>query len=223
MVRPALVFGSLLGAGLFGCVSVQLPELPASHPANPTAPSAPLVIRTQIEPYRPAAEEPPTAPAHGMPGMQHGTPSPAPTSPAAAAPSAAPTAADHAAMGHGQADRSPRPGRPVTAPSSGQGHAGHGGAAGAAPPAKQSGQGQGRRDADAQAAHAHGTSAAGQTADASRASRTVRVTARDAMRFEPAAITVERGETVRFVVTNAGKLAHEFCSATPRNSGRTKP
>lgn len=32
----------------------------------------------------------------------------------------------------------------------------------------------------------------------------------DTLRFEPARIVVNRGETVRFIVTNAGKLMHEF-------------
>ncbi|MGB9429309.1 MAG: plastocyanin/azurin family copper-binding protein [Gammaproteobacteria bacterium] len=32
----------------------------------------------------------------------------------------------------------------------------------------------------------------------------------DTLRFEPARIVVTRGETVKFVVSNAGKLAHEF-------------
>jgi uncharacterized cupredoxin-like copper-binding protein len=42
------------------------------------------------------------------------------------------------------------------------------------------------------------------------------VTGRDTMRFEPASITVNRGETVRFVVTNAGKIEHEFMIGDPQ-------
>ncbi|MGA9855384.1 MAG: cupredoxin family protein [Gammaproteobacteria bacterium] len=38
----------------------------------------------------------------------------------------------------------------------------------------------------------------------------IHIRALDTLRFEPARIMVERGETVKFVVTNAGKLAHEF-------------
>lgn len=53
-------------------------------------------------------------------------------------------------------------------------------------------------------------SAAGQPGDPARATRTVDVTALDTMRFEPAMLTVNAGETVRFVVTNAGKVQHEF-------------
>lgn len=40
--------------------------------------------------------------------------------------------------------------------------------------------------------------------------RTVEVTASDALRFDPAAITVQAGERVRFVVTNTGTVDHEF-------------
>ena len=53
-------------------------------------------------------------------------------------------------------------------------------------------------------------SAAGQPGDAGLAGRTVNITALDTMRFEPAKLAVKAGETVRFVVTNAGKLQHEF-------------
>jgi uncharacterized cupredoxin-like copper-binding protein len=38
----------------------------------------------------------------------------------------------------------------------------------------------------------------------------IHIRALDTLRFEPARIVVRRGETVKFVVTNAGKLAHEF-------------
>jgi len=36
----------------------------------------------------------------------------------------------------------------------------------------------------------------------------------DNMRFTPAALTVERGETVRFVVRNDGKIMHEMVLGT---------
>ncbi|MDE1887021.1 MAG: multicopper oxidase domain-containing protein [Gammaproteobacteria bacterium] len=38
----------------------------------------------------------------------------------------------------------------------------------------------------------------------------IHVHALDTLRFEPARIVVSRGETVEFIVSNAGKLAHEF-------------
>jgi uncharacterized cupredoxin-like copper-binding protein len=50
----------------------------------------------------------------------------------------------------------------------------------------------------------------GRTGDPKKATRTVRVDMSDRMRFDPAAITVNRGETVRFVVKNSGKTMHEM-------------
>ena len=38
----------------------------------------------------------------------------------------------------------------------------------------------------------------------------IHIRALDTLRFDPSRIIVTRGETVKFVVTNAGKLAHEF-------------
>jgi uncharacterized cupredoxin-like copper-binding protein len=35
------------------------------------------------------------------------------------------------------------------------------------------------------------------------------------MKFEPDSVTVEAGETVRFVVTNAGNLMHSFTLGSP--------
>lgn len=40
--------------------------------------------------------------------------------------------------------------------------------------------------------------------------RTVQVSMTDELRFEPAQLTVQAGETVRFEVTNAGAIVHEF-------------
>jgi uncharacterized cupredoxin-like copper-binding protein len=45
---------------------------------------------------------------------------------------------------------------------------------------------------------------------ASAATRTIKLTANDQLRFQPATLTVKRGETVAFTVTNTGKLVHEF-------------
>ena len=62
---------------------------------------------------------------------------------------------------------------------------------------------------DKSASHPHGAAIGipGQGADAKR---TVKVDMTDAMRFNPSSIKVKRGETVRFVVTNSGKLKHEM-------------
>jgi uncharacterized cupredoxin-like copper-binding protein len=52
--------------------------------------------------------------------------------------------------------------------------------------------------------------------DAKSAKRTIEVSMSDAMRFTPAAITVHRGETVKFVLRNDGKLMHEFVLGTQK-------
>ncbi|GBC87254.1 Auracyanin-B [bacterium HR12] len=44
--------------------------------------------------------------------------------------------------------------------------------------------------------------------------RTIEITALDTLRFEPASVTVQAGETVRFVVTNAGQTVHDFFVGT---------
>lgn len=49
----------------------------------------------------------------------------------------------------------------------------------------------------------------GQAAEESAADRVVKVDM-DEMSFEPAELTVEKGETVKFVVTNTGRMVHEF-------------
>lgn len=61
----------------------------------------------------------------------------------------------------------------------------------------------------AKADQAHGVAVGipGQSADAKR---TVKVDMTDAMRFNPSSIKVRKGETVRLVVTNSGKLKHEM-------------
>lgn len=50
--------------------------------------------------------------------------------------------------------------------------------------------------------------------DARAVRRTIQVGMSDAMRFSPEAITVRRGETVRFVFRNHGRLLHEFVIGT---------
>ena len=54
----------------------------------------------------------------------------------------------------------------------------------------------------------------GQAGDLRKAKRTVKVDMSDAMRFTPPEISVKRGETVRFVVTNSGKQMHEMVLGT---------
>lgn len=47
-----------------------------------------------------------------------------------------------------------------------------------------------------------------------RGARTIEVRMTDDMRFAPAHITVREGETIRFVVRNAGKVLHEMVIGT---------
>jgi uncharacterized cupredoxin-like copper-binding protein len=58
--------------------------------------------------------------------------------------------------------------------------------------------------------HEHGDAAYGKPADPAKASRTVAIDMSDAMRFTPALITARKGETIRFVLTNSGKVKHEM-------------
>jgi len=49
--------------------------------------------------------------------------------------------------------------------------------------------------------------------------QTVSIVMQDDMTFAPAAITVKKGETVRFDVQNAGEIAHEFFVGTEIEQG----
>ena len=63
-------------------------------------------------------------------------------------------------------------------------------------------------------AHSEDESAIGKEGNAKKVTRTVKVDMKDTMRFTPANITVKQGETVRFLITNSGKLKHEFVLGT---------
>jgi uncharacterized cupredoxin-like copper-binding protein len=56
--------------------------------------------------------------------------------------------------------------------------------------------------------HAH--SPAGQPGNPAKVSKTINVKMLDTMRFDPAEVEVKSGQTVRFLVTNTGKIRHEF-------------
>ena len=55
----------------------------------------------------------------------------------------------------------------------------------------------------------------GMPGKATKATRTLKIDMTDAMRFTPDTVTVEQGETVRFVVTNSGRMLHEMVIGTP--------
>lgn len=56
----------------------------------------------------------------------------------------------------------------------------------------------------------HRDAAYGRPGDPAKASRTVAIDMSDSMRFTPALITVRKGDTVRFVLSNSGKVRHEM-------------
>ena len=60
-----------------------------------------------------------------------------------------------------------------------------------------------------QADSAHGGSF-GHAGDPADATQTLEVEATDRLAFDPAAVEVAAGDTVTFVITNSGKLPHEF-------------
>ena len=62
--------------------------------------------------------------------------------------------------------------------------------------------------------HGHDESSIGEPGVATRVDRTVRIDMSDAMRFRPARIEARRGETIRFVVSNSGRLKHELVLGT---------
>lgn len=64
--------------------------------------------------------------------------------------------------------------------------------------------------------HGHDESAIGQAGVASAITRTVQVEMSDAMRFTPASVSARQGETIRFVIRNAGAIKHEFVLGTEK-------
>jgi uncharacterized cupredoxin-like copper-binding protein len=56
----------------------------------------------------------------------------------------------------------------------------------------------------------------GRTGDPEKVSRTIAVDMADTMRFTPAELSIKRGETIRFVVRNRGKVLHEMVIGTKK-------
>lgn len=54
----------------------------------------------------------------------------------------------------------------------------------------------------------------GRAVEASRATRSIDIDMSDTLRFKPAQVAVRKGEAVRFVVRNSGKIEHEFVLGT---------
>lgn len=72
-------------------------------------------------------------------------------------------------------------------------------------PGMMHGKAEGGHSADG--GHAH---AAGKPGDPKKVSRTIQVIMSDDMTFTPAQINVKRGETIKFVLRNAGRIKHEM-------------
>lgn len=176
-----------------GCANMTPPELPASHPANPNAPQAQLILRSQIEPYQPPMA---AGKQDGMTGMDHsGSAQAQGSSSSGTRGESSMQGMDHAAHGKSAAAPSREPPSPQrAAPDHSMQHMDHANMGSAK---------------DGQSKDGH-TSAAGQPVPEGQPTRTVKVTALDSMRFEPQTLNVKAGETIRFIVTNAGKLPHEF-------------
>jgi uncharacterized cupredoxin-like copper-binding protein len=71
--------------------------------------------------------------------------------------------------------------------------------------------------------HEHGASySAGEPGDSRKPARVVHVTMRETadgkMIYVPAAVQVKRGEQIRFVLTNAGDVPHEFVLASTEDN-----
>ncbi|WP_147073666.1 cupredoxin domain-containing protein [Sulfuriferula plumbiphila] len=61
-----------------------------------------------------------------------------------------------------------------------------------------------------------------QPGDTKNANRTLHITMSDTMRFTLATIKVKQGDTVKFLVTNIGKIKHEMVM-TPRRRSKNTP
>ena len=64
--------------------------------------------------------------------------------------------------------------------------------------------------------HSEDADAIGQPGQAAKVSRTVTIDMTDSMRFTPSDITVKQGETIKFIVNNAGKIKHEMVLGTEK-------
>lgn len=68
----------------------------------------------------------------------------------------------------------------------------------------------------AMAAPGHGSASIGEPGQKKNVTRTIQVDASDNMRFTPDNLTVKKGETIRFVIKNSGKVPHEFSLGTEK-------
>ena len=84
-------------------------------------------------------------------------------------------------------------------------------AAALAAPAAARAHGEAKRDAKTgKSAISTEEKSFGREGDPAKVSRTIAVDMGDTFRFTPREVSVKRGETIRFVVKNSGKLMHEM-------------
>jgi uncharacterized cupredoxin-like copper-binding protein len=62
----------------------------------------------------------------------------------------------------------------------------------------------------------HDDSPIGEPGVAAKVTRTIQMDAADSMRFTPSDVSVKKGETIRFVIKNSGKVPHEFSLGTEK-------
>jgi uncharacterized cupredoxin-like copper-binding protein len=62
----------------------------------------------------------------------------------------------------------------------------------------------------------HRDAAYGRPGDPAKASRTIAIDMSDSMRFTPALIAARQGETIRFALSNSGKVRHEMVLGSSR-------
>jgi len=67
-----------------------------------------------------------------------------------------------------------------------------------------------------QHAGGHSESTIGEPGKAANVNRTVKIDMNDAMRYTPASIDAKQGETIRFLLTNSGKVKHELVLGTEK-------
>ena len=63
----------------------------------------------------------------------------------------------------------------------------------------------------------HGEAAIGKPGVASKVTRTINIDMRDDMRFHNSIIDAKRGETIRFIAKNSGKVKHEMVLGTQKD------
>lgn len=66
------------------------------------------------------------------------------------------------------------------------------------------------RHGAAQEKHEEHASALGKPGDPAKVTRTIKVDMYDTMKFSPEKISVKKGETIKFIVKNDGKIKHEM-------------